>query len=278
MTGRTAVVTGGAGGLGAAIAEELARGGDRVVIVDRDHDQAKQVAGRLRAAGACATAVAADVADPAAVAAAFDAVAALTGGTDVLVTAAGVLATGHPLEQPLDDWHEALAVNLTGAFLCCRAAAGQMVDRGSGAIVNVASVCGFVAMPRRAGYVASKHGLVGLTKALAVDLAPSIRVNAVCPGIVRTPMTEDVLGDAEYVRNLPVTVPQGVPATPRQVAQVVAFLAGETAGYVTGAAIPVDGGFGASATFDVGARAASGGVAAAKDEARPDRWPKVLTA
>lgn len=242
FAGHCALITGGGSGIGAATARLLAARGASVVVTDRDHTCAHEVAATLPHP---AHARALDVKDRAAAAALFASLAA--GGIlpDILVNSAGVREIRHPLDLSPEEWDHVLAVNLTGSFAVAQAFARQLRDLGRpGAIVNIASTSGLLASENRAAYVSSKHGVVGLTKQLSLDLGPlGIRVNAVAPGVVRTPMTESYFDDPDRVAKLNAAYPLGRPAEADDVAEVVAFLASDSARYVSGAVIPVDGGY-----------------------------------
>jgi len=247
MRGRVAIVTGGASGIGRATGHRLAADGARVVVVDRVDTEA---AARAMAAGdGAAWGIVADVADEAAVAAAFAAVTAREGRLDVLVNAAGI-GSPRPVtidEATLEEWQRLCAVNLTGTFLCCRAAVSLMRRGGGGAVVNVASEIGLVGAPRSAMYGATKGGVVQLTRALAVDHAPDgIRVNCVCPGPVDTPLLRQSIArasDPEAKRRQEVeSTLLGRLGTPDEIASVICFLASPEASFVTGSIVVADGG------------------------------------
>jgi NAD(P)-dependent dehydrogenase (short-subunit alcohol dehydrogenase family) len=229
MDGRVAVVTGAGRGLGAAIAEELAARGATVVPVDRDEQPGLLVA---------------DISDPDQVDSVFDVVAAEHGRIDVLVNNAGVGAVAPSEELSLDVWSRALAVNLTGTFLCAQAAARHMLPAGRGVIVNVGSVFAATGMPMRAAYAASKHGVVGLTKVLATEWATrGIRVVAVDPAYVRTALDDaDQRAGGYTTEDIERRTPMGRYAEPAEIARVVAFLASDDASFITGQTLSVSGG------------------------------------
>ena len=241
--GRVAVVTGGAKGIGRAIASRLASEGAKLVITGRDEAALEEGIGAIRAAGGEGTAVRADVS----IASDADQVCAKTleayGRADILVNNAGVTRDNLVMRLSEEDWDSVLDTNLKGSFLCIRAFTRPMMKQRWGRIVNMSSVVGLMGNPGQANYVASKAGLVGLTKAVAKELASRhITVNAVAPGFIETAMTA-VLG--EKVReNLKAQIPLGRLGTPEDVAHVVAFLCSEEAGYVTGQVLSVDGGMG----------------------------------
>ncbi len=233
-----ALVTGAASGIGLACVERLTADGLTVVALDIDPDGVEACAAKFGA-----SAVVADVSDPAAVTAAVAGI----GPVDVVANVAGITGSQEATSchaTPVDEWLRVLAVNLTGPFLVCRAVLPGMLDRGAGVIVNIASAAGLVAFPGRCAYSASKGGVLQLTKSIAVDYAArGIRANAVCPGMVATPMTRWRLEDPELGPKAIERIPAGRVAQPEEVAEVVGLLAGGAMAYMNGAALVLDGGW-----------------------------------
>jgi 3-oxoacyl-[acyl-carrier protein] reductase len=236
------MVTGASRGIGRAIALELAASGHRVACC-ASSDGAKDTQAEIEAAGGIGLAVRADVGDASALDAAFKEIEDTWGPVEVLVNNAGVTADGLIARMTDDQWGDVLRTNLTGAFHTIRRATPRMMRGRWGRIVNVSSVSGQAGAAGQANYAAAKAGLLGLTRAVARELAPrGITCNAVAPGPIVTAMTEGM--PAEWRAVMEATVPLGRLGSPEEVASVVGFLCSEPAGYVTGALVPVDGGLG----------------------------------
>jgi len=241
------VVTGGASGIGRAAVDRLASDGAHVVIADMQVELASEAVAEVEQAGGSAQVCELDVSDHGAVAAAIANIASDHGRLDGAFNNAGI---GGPTAKVLDidpeAWAQVIAVNLTGVFNCVQAELAQMIKQDSGgSIVNTASIGGVVALPRAAAYTAAKHGVVGITRTAAIEYASrNIRVNAVCPGFVETPMLSDGAAATDELRGrLTAAVPMRRVAGPEEIADVVAWLLSAQSGYVTGVAMPVDGGF-----------------------------------
>ena len=235
-----AVVTGGGSGIGRATVERLAADGFRVAVIELDPDVA------IRAAGG-GFGVGADVADPGDVENAFAAIVERFGRIDVLVNNAGITGSSAASvchETPVAEFDRVMAVNVRGPFLCAQAALPVMVRQRSGHIITVASAAGLVAFPGRCAYTTSKGAAVMLTKSLAVDYAAcGIRANAICPGMVETPMTQWRLDVPELRARAEASIPLGRVAQPQEIAEAIALLADGRLGYMTGHPWVIDGGW-----------------------------------
>ncbi|MFF2392697.1 SDR family NAD(P)-dependent oxidoreductase [Nocardia sp. NPDC058114] len=244
MSARTAIVTGGASGIGGAISARLAADGASVAIFDLNGDAAKDAAAAIENAGGRAIGLPVDVTDRAAIDAGVDEVRARLGRPAVLVNSAGLTLDGPFLEISAETWNRALAINLTGTFDCCQAVIPDMIEQGWGRIVNISSSSVHSGAAGLAGYVAAKSGVVGLTKVLALEFAKrGITVNTIPPGFIDTPMLRHTVDrgfidvEAQIART-----PVGRIGTPADVAATCAFLVSEEAGYLTGQIIGVNGG------------------------------------
>lgn len=246
---KTAVVTGAAQGVGLATARLLAQNGHHVVMTDVQ--ALDQQAAALQAEGLSVSAISGDVSSEAFATQLEEQVQADHGGADVLVNNAGISLICPAEETSLDQWQRVMSINLAGPFLLCRALGQQMLHKGQGSIINVASIAGLHGVIHRAAYNASKHGLIGLTRTLAAEWGGrGVRVNAVCPGWIKTEMDiadqgSGAYGDADIMNR----VPMARFASPGDVARAIAFLA-QPDSFVNGVSLPVDGGWTADASWD----------------------------
>lgn len=248
LKGKSALITGGGGGIGRAAALAFAREGARVAVADVAADAARETVALVNAAGGQAITLAGEVTHDSEVKALVDAVVAAYGRLDCAFNNAGI--AGWQVDaagKKTADWSEAafdrmIAVNLKGVWLCMRHEIAQMLSQGGGAIVNTGSIAGLAGLPTSSAYVAAKHGVIGLTKTAAIEYAEAgIRVNAVCPGYIKTRMTEEVMsrrGTAILAQT-----PMRRMGEPEEIAEMVVWLCSDRASYVTGAAYNVDGGW-----------------------------------
>jgi 3-oxoacyl-[acyl-carrier protein] reductase len=241
LAGRVAIVTGGSRGIGVAIAGLLAEDGASVVVSGRDAERLQRAVKELERTGATIEGVVAEAASREDAERLVDTAKQRFGRIDVLVNNAGIIRDGLLVRMKDEDWDRVMEVNLRGAFLMTRAASKVMVRQKSGRIINIASTAGAMGNAGQANYSAAKAGLIGFTKALARELAHwGILVNAVAPGLIETDLSA-ALPDAAR-QALMSQVPLGRPGTPREVAEVVRFLAGDAATYITGQVFHVNGG------------------------------------
>lgn len=245
LEGKVALITGAGSGIGRACAEAYARAGARVVVSDRDVAGGEETVRRLEEAGGEALFVAADVADPAACAGLIARTLERFGRLDCACNNAGIGGGQHPTADYSDEgWRRVIDVNLSGVFYCMKHEIAAMLAGGGGAIVNMASILGQVGFATAPAYVAAKHGVVGLTRTAALEYATQgIRVNAVGPAFIHTPMIAALEEDPEKSRMLLSLHPIGRLGKPEEVAAAVLWLSSEAASFVTGAYLPVDGGY-----------------------------------
>lgn len=243
ISGKTTVVTGGGSGIGEGICEAFGAAGAKVVVADRDGEAARSVADAIIEKGGTALSIPVDVTQAAQIAAMVSTTLDRHGTIDVLINNAGRRHIRPFLEHTEAEWREMLDVNLTGPFLCCKAIVPHMQDAGTGRVINIASVAGLVGRPNRAGYCASKGGLIAFTRALAADLAGSgITVNAINPGLIATPFNAAFADDAALGPKWARENLIGRWGTPADIAQAALYLASDVSSYFTGECINLDGG------------------------------------
>ena len=238
LKGRRVLITGGAGAIGAATAKRFLEEGSRVVVLDQDEGAVERIEGKLTSLSGT---IRADVSDPGAVSRAFGELDLLMGGIDVLINNAGISIRHRFLDVSPQEWRDVMKVNLDGVFFVGQEAAQRMLAADGGVILNMGSTNGLMGYHYYADYNASKAGVIELTRSMALELGPRVRVNAVCPGFIMTPMQE-----AEYSPEMryafSAKLPLGRLGKPEDVAALFAFLASEDAGFITGQSFVIDGG------------------------------------
>jgi NAD(P)-dependent dehydrogenase (short-subunit alcohol dehydrogenase family) len=246
FSGKVAAITGAAGGIGRATALGFAAAGAAVTVADIDRSGAEETVEMIRALGGQALAIEVDVTDSAAVARMVSETVAAFGGLDYAHNNAGIVGAGQPVESMDDDvWRRGIDVMLTGVFLGLKHEIPAIAARGGGAIVNTSSGAGLIGFPTMANYVAAKHGVIGLTKAAALEaIGQNIRINAICPGTARSRMVDEWMqGDAAAEKQVADLHPIGRIAEPEEIAAAVLWLCSDAASFVMGIAMPVDGGY-----------------------------------
>jgi 3-oxoacyl-[acyl-carrier protein] reductase len=238
---KVALVTGASQGIGRATALALSEAGAKVAAAARSADKLASLVSEIAAQGGEGLAVTMDVADLAQIKAGFQQVLGKFGRLDILVNNAAITRDTLALRMKLEDWEAVLRTNLTGAHLCIQQALGAMLKQRSGRIINLSSVVAETGNAGQANYVASKAGLIGLTRAIAVEVASrSITVNAVAPGFIETPMTDPL--SQELKDKMKAMIPLGRFGLDREIATAIVFLASDEAGYITGQVLEVNGG------------------------------------
>lgn len=245
MTGKVALVTGGSSGIGRATALAFAREGAKVAVADLNIVGGQETVSLITEAGGEACFIEADMGEAASVAAMVEKTVETYGRLDYAHNNAGIEGVlKRTAEQAEEDWAPVIQINLTGVWLCMKYEIPHMLQQGAGAIVNTASGAGLIGVKRMAAYVASKHGVVGLTKTAALEYAKSgIRINAVCPGVIKTAMVDRVSGNRPDVLDKMIAAePIGRSGQPEEIAESVVWLCSDAASFVTGHAMAVDGG------------------------------------
>lgn len=242
FAGKVAIVTGGASGIGREISQQLSGRGCKTIIADRNGPGGAEVAADLMANGFDAVAYEVDVAQFPQVQSAVEKVIADFGTVDILVNCAGLNILARPEDIAIEVWREILSINLDGQWHFCSCVIPEMLRKRSGRIVNIASGAGILGIPTAVHYTAAKHGVVGLTRALALDLGPyGITVNCICPGAVLTPLLEQATSPA-FIAGAKADTPVGRMGAPTDIANAVLFLLSDESEWINGAVLPVDGG------------------------------------
>jgi NAD(P)-dependent dehydrogenase (short-subunit alcohol dehydrogenase family) len=243
LTGKTAIVTGGGGGIGRRVAIAFSEFGAKLIIADIDQKTADLVVSEIKAKGGEAIAIRMDVTNPDEVYEMVNAAVNAFGRVDILFNNAGISIRGPAESFSLDEWNKVIAVNLTGMFICAQGVGKLMIKQGGGKIINTASVSAKLGHPGNLAYAAAKHGVVGMTKVMAVEWGKyGVSVNCIGPGVIKTPMTMKAFSDPEQYQELARRVPLGRLGEPDDIIGAVVFLASEASNYVTGQTIFIEGG------------------------------------
>lgn len=244
LADKVAIITGGASGIGRATAFLFAKEGAKIVIADLNETNSSETVDRIRSAGGEATSVLTDVTSAKDVEVMVKSVCNAYGKLNVLFTGAGIAMRLPVAELPEEDWDRCIAINLKGTYLCCKFAIPEMIKNGEGAIISVASIYGIVGSKNRAAYLASKGGVANMTRGMALDYAAeNIRVNCICPGFTDTPLVRSIVKTRAEYQSLAGQHPMGRLATPQDIAYGALYLASDEAAFVTGIALPIDGGY-----------------------------------
>ncbi len=247
LKNKTVIVTGAKGGMGKAHAIKLSQAGAKVVVSDISQEECQKVVDEIKKAGGDGLAIKCDVSNKKEVDEMIEKTVKEFGRVDILVNNAGICQFKPFLEMTEGEWDRTIDINLKGYFLCSQEAAKEMAKQKSGVIVNIGSVAMGqvgIAFPNLVHYVSSKGGIAGMTEALAMDLAPyNIRVNTIAPGVIDTPMVDPVKEDETGMKGLLQRIPMKRMGKPEEISNVVLFLSSEASSYMTGAVIPVDGGW-----------------------------------
>lgn len=244
LKNKVAIITGGASGIGKATAILFAKHGAKIVVADIDENGANQTVTDIHDAGNEAIYVQTDVTISDNTERMVTETVSTYGKLDILLSSAGIAMRLPVADLPEADWHRCLDVNLTGVYLCAKAAIPEMRRNGGGSIINLSSIYGLVGADVRAAYVASKGGVTNLTRGMALDYAEeNIRINCICPGFVETPLVAGVVKTPQEYRNLADRHPMRRLAQPEEIAYGALYLASDESAFVTGIALPIDGGY-----------------------------------
>jgi len=243
LTNKTAIVTGSGSGIGRRVTFALAEYGANVVVADLDNEAADHVVSEIKAKEREAIGIRVDVTDPDDVQEMVDLAIKTFGRIDILFNNAGISIRGPAETFPLKDWNKVISVNLTGIFICAQAVGKVMIKQGGGKIINTSSVSGKLGHPGNLAYAAAKHGVIGITKVLAVEWGKyNINVNCIGPGVIKTPMTTAAFTDQERYQQLVNKVPLGRLGEPEDLIGAVIYLASDASNYVNGQIIYIEGG------------------------------------